>query len=1131
MYAGTSPNGDTVLVRIWPRRNQEDEDLQDIWRHELRQLHRLAGYPDAQQLITRIVDAGFDAKGYYIVLDSGQRRPLEVILERGRGATEWLRALRVPGNRHRLWTNLKRVARGLEILHNEGLVHRNLDGWAVLTSAGDDPDFQLTGFEWSLRLMATQDAGAQGRAPSVPSVSFAADWAAFATLAARVFNITLTRLNDPKIPDFDVHESISAAEVRLLRDLLLPNELPRLDGELVSNRIDQLLGALDVTRSADDTRYHLVLRLSTDSDLTRAIRDRSGLAIESDDVETQLQWVEADLGDTLTLSLSNDDDSPSIFARGRELVYRLRRYRHGADSPSWQFAYCESAECAATWGRPNLVEQQMPHSAVRLLAHRDARGTYGRMRGRTASWERQIGRLQDATPKTQSREVSWHRAFTLLHALEIALSAAFVFPVRVRRANVASGLLELAFRPAPDSEALSTALGLAPPSKRLQEALDMEQLNEDEGWTFTEIAHLGQAHSGDLELLYEEAKQEGQETRFRFRMPSPKSVPQEGFLVPAGSRGDFVQLRRRARAIRLLKDHRELLLSLADPRGRLIRTHDKLERDQQYDELDTAKRSALEHLMAVLPMFLLQGPPGVGKTYLVRDIVRRKLEGDHSERLLISAQGNHALDHLLDELAEMWASDARKPLAVRCRPKDDSKSEGPFDLRAMTERLIKDLSSSPLTDLASETVQMRLKALSQRAEGGGQTERRSIEGLVMRSANVVFATSNSADLERLIEERGQFDWTIVEEAGKATGCELLAPLMLSHRRLLIGDHKQLPPFRAIDLEKLLTNTDAVRDALSVLPRFIDATVRSLLDDDLLEFIEDQSQQIEAACAEAVRVLYLFETILTGELNRQKQSPGGMATADTLFVQHRMHPALCKVVSDTFYKGELTTSDKRTISAKQATKWIRADDETVLPTLPFVWVDMPYERSAEGRSNIERLPRFTNLDEATKIVEIISRLRVDPAFAKKPSLVVLTSYARQARQIRELVLENAQARAALGAFQPAARGGEWCSTVDAFQGNEADVVIFSLVRNNRGATLRRALGFVSDPRRFNVLLSRARQRLIFVGSHEFLKTVAAPLGLETAAEGQFLRKFLEVVQKLESDEGKRLPIASSRGAHQ
>jgi hypothetical protein len=79
-----------------------------------------------------------------------------------------------------------------------------------------------TGFEWSLRLTSTSDAPHRSRAPQVPSTSFVADWAPFARLAARLFNITPARLSDIELPDYNVHENASAAEIRLLRDLLLP---------------------------------------------------------------------------------------------------------------------------------------------------------------------------------------------------------------------------------------------------------------------------------------------------------------------------------------------------------------------------------------------------------------------------------------------------------------------------------------------------------------------------------------------------------------------------------------------------------------------------------------------------------------------------------------------------------------------------------------------------------------------------------------------------------------------------------------------------------------------------------------------------------------------------------------------
>jgi hypothetical protein len=635
---------------------------------------------------------------------------------------------------------------------------------------------------------------------------------------------------------------------------------------------------------------------------------------------------------------------------------------------------------------------------------------------------------------------------------------------------------------------------------------------------FSETIRLGQTQSADADLTYVGSETKNQQTVFRFRAAAhAPALAREGFLIPSGSRGDFVQFRRRSRALRLLKDHTELLRILVDPRSRLSPTHEKVNEDQDFAQLDEAKQTSLKALVAVLPVYMLQGPPGVGKTFLVKDLVRRRFEKERVERLLITAQGNHALDHLLDELSDLWTGPGA-PLAVRCRPKDDH-ATGPHDLYVQTRDLAIGLATSPLVQASSSGVKQRLQALANPLGTDNQTavatERRALEGLVMRSANIVLATTNSADVEHLLREKGQFDWTIVEEAGKATGCELIAPLMLSHRRLLIGDHKQLPPFGADDLEKLLGEPKAIRGALVAMARVVDRTVRNLLDEDLLEFIEDDEQDLESLCAEAIRSLYLFETGLTTELDRQKRA-GGDPIASTLTFQHRMHPAICRLVASCFYDN-LRTSERREKAAIAEAKWLDSNSPAELPNVPVVFVNMPYERSTAGKRKTELLPRFTNEDEVQEIVRLIKHLRVTEAAPRKPALVFLAPYARQVRRLKEALMADDQVRTVLEQFKPAARGDEWCSTVDAFQGNEADVVVFSLVRNNRGATIRRALGFVGDGRRFNVLLSRAKQRLIFVGSRQFLEVVARPIGLETKEEGAFLRKFLSTLDQL-VDEG-------------
>jgi len=84
-----------------------------------------------------------------------------------------------------------------------------------------------------------------------------------------------------------------------------------------------------------------------------------------------------------------------------------------------------------------------------------------------------------------------------------------------------------------------------------------------------------------------------------------------------------------------------------------------------------------------------------------------------------------------------------------------------------------------------------------------------------------------------------------------------------------------------------------------------------------------------------------------------------------------------------------------------------------------------------------------------------------------SVAILSPYAGQIRLLR----------AALRLAPPRLRSKVVVSTVDGFQGREADAVVLSTVRSNA----RGSLGFLADPRRANVALTRARKALVVVGA--------------------------------------------------
>jgi superfamily I DNA and/or RNA helicase len=87
--------------------------------------------------------------------------------------------------------------------------------------------------------------------------------------------------------------------------------------------------------------------------------------------------------------------------------------------------------------------------------------------------------------------------------------------------------------------------------------------------------------------------------------------------------------------------------------------------------------------------------------------------------------------------------------------------------------------------------------------------------------------------------------------------------------------------------------------------------------------------------------------------------------------------------------------------------------------------------------------------------------------KKSVLSVITAYNGQV----ELLKEN------LKNFKGT------INTIDGFQGQEREIIFYSTVRSNRYEDV----GFLSDERRFNVAMTRAKRLLIVVGNEKTLKS--------------------------------------------
>ena len=183
----------------------------------------------------------------------------------------------------------------------------------------------------------------------------------------------------------------------------------------------------------------------------------------------------------------------------------------------------------------------------------------------------------------------------------------------------------------------------------------------------------------------------------------------------------------------------------------------------------------------------------------------------------------------------------------------------------------------------------------------------------------------------------------------------------------------------------------------------------------------------------------------------------------LTTQHRMVEPIGKLISTCFYDGKLESSGPEI-------------DKVLRKVLPksVTWLTtsrLPNNREKGANSS------FNNSCEVTVIFQWLRQLNQAATEAQRNyKVAVLSGYAAQLKLLKRSLDAEQSGLEALAIE---------CNTVDAFQGREADVVIYSVTRSNKDGKI----GFLRDEARLNVALSRGRAGLLIVGDHQFCRSLS------------------------------------------
>jgi len=174
----------------------------------------------------------------------------------------------------------------------------------------------------------------------------------------------------------------------------------------------------------------------------------------------------------------------------------------------------------------------------------------------------------------------------------------------------------------------------------------------------------------------------------------------------------------------------------------------------------------------------------------------------------------------------------------------------------------------------------------------------------------------------------------------------------------------------------------------------------------------------------------------------------------LDVQYRMHPALARFPSMKFYESKIRSGVPGQMrSAPKSLQW--RDRRVPISVIPV----QGHEQS-EGTS-------FSNAVESQMVKQLIAHILGGHGQSdlRPEDIGVISPYAAQVRRIKR----------DLGHAAATARRVE-VNSVDGFQGREKELIIVSTVRAN----LSGSVGFLSDARRLNVAITRARRGLVVLG---------------------------------------------------
>jgi len=624
---------------------------------------------------------------------------------------------------------------------------------------------------------------------------------------------------------------------------------------------------------------------------------------------------------------------------------------------------------------------------------------------------------------------------------------------------------------------------------------------------------------------------EGSQALMRVADGEIPAIPPQG-EIRTDMGGTTVAIRRQHAALDAIEDG----LSVRSDLGELITSPEEarppiaIDVPDWFGKVDEAKKEIVRRALGNRDVLHVEGPPGTGKTTLITELILQHLRRSPGDRILLSAKTHAALDNVLGRL---YAAD-NELLLIRGGHVDDdrvapdaaqfllanqlkrwrhrverrgrrylarwAKEQGISEKDVMNAAVMEELAAvrESLIDVADRLGPLREEQAARRkvAEKGTTTAMEEIDALgelidELRWEERELGERRDELIDKLVDRRaasrselGRLSPSDLREAARTLvpmrteaveRCQAMAELLgewharfgrgpgfsgaaLSRAQVVAATcvgYDGIDGAAAIDFDLCVLDEASQATPPEALIPMTRASSWVLVGDNrqLPPFVDEALRDPETLAEHNLRKEDVTETLFSRwehDLPRESKAE--------LRRQHRMVPEISDLISECFYEGRLESADRER----------RRDLVGVMPA-PVIW----YSTSSEEK-------RFERASGNSWVNDLESRAArsilatIDLAARTPLEVAVLSGYAPQVAGA-ERILNGAN-------FSKLS----WeCSTVDAFQGRECDLVVFLVTRSNREGRI----GFLRERPRLNVALSRARDGLIIVGDDSFVDAAA------------------------------------------